>query len=122
MALKIRPKKQVKAESAMHEKCAIGECMALLGGAWTPNLIWNLTDGPRRFSELKIYLKPISSKMLSQRLKDLEEKGVISRAVKDTSPPSVEYELSELGRELLPAIIQIAKVGAKLKTKQNDVV
>lgn len=119
MALKIRPKKQIKPDSEMHEKCAIGECMTLLGGAWTPNVIWNLTDGPRRFSELKIYMKPISAKMLSQRLKALEEKGVVKRNVKQTNPPSVEYELTDLGQELLPAIIQIAKVGSKLKSRQS---
>ena len=62
--------------------------MALLGGAWTPNVIWYLSGGPRRFSELRLDMPPISPKMLSARLKKLETKGVVRRAVVPTSPPS----------------------------------
>ena len=52
--------------------------------------------------------------MLSARLHELEAKGVVARRVMPTSPPSVEYELTELGRELLPAIQAIISVGVKL--------
>jgi DNA-binding HxlR family transcriptional regulator len=47
----------------------------LLGGTWTPNLIWMLSGGPRRFGELKRDIPRISPKMLSARLRTLEEKG-----------------------------------------------
>ena len=97
------------------QMCPIGACMELLGGACTPNVIWQLQDGPRRFSELQTYMTPISAKVLSQRLKELEAKGVISRTVMATTPPSVEYALTELGRELVPAIEAIARVGFKLR-------
>ncbi|MEZ5939020.1 MAG: helix-turn-helix domain-containing protein [Hyphomonadaceae bacterium] len=89
--------------------------MQLLGGAWTPNVIWYLSRGPRRFSELEIDMTPISAKVLSTRLKELEAKGVVKRHVLDASPPAVEYELTELGMELVPAIEAIAHVGYKLK-------
>jgi DNA-binding HxlR family transcriptional regulator len=89
--------------------------MLLLGGAWTPNVIWHLHAGPRRFSELQGYMPRISGKVLTQRLRELERKGVISRHVARTTPPTVEYDLTELGRELLPAIEQIGQVGRKLK-------
>jgi len=52
--------------------------------------------------------------VLSARLRELESKGVVARRVMPTSPPSVEYELTELGRELLPAIQAIISVGTKL--------
>lgn len=97
------------------ELCPIGTCMELLGGAWTPNVIWHLQAGPRRFSELQVDMTPISAKVLSQRLKELEQKGVITRQVMSTTPPSVEYALTDLGRELVPAIEAIAHVGYKLK-------
>lgn len=97
------------------ELCPIGTCMQLLGGAWTPNVIWYLSGGARRFSELRSDMKPISAKVLSTRLKELEEKGVVIRRVMETSPPSVEYSLSDLGRELVPAIHSIARVGYRLK-------
>jgi DNA-binding HxlR family transcriptional regulator len=89
--------------------------MVLLGGAWTPNVIWHLHSGPRRFSELQGYMPRISGKVLTQRLRELERKGVISRQIVKTTPPTVEYALTHLGRELLPAIEQIGHVGLKLK-------
>jgi DNA-binding HxlR family transcriptional regulator len=95
--------------------CPLTECMALLGGAWTPNVVWYLSAGPRRFSELRIDIPRISAKVLTARLRRLERSGVIERHVKPTSPPSVEYSLTGLGRELLPAINAIVQVGLKLK-------
>jgi DNA-binding HxlR family transcriptional regulator len=89
--------------------------MAVLGGAWTPNLIWKLSGDPRRFGELQKDIPGISPKMLTTRLRELEQKGVVMRVVVPTSPPSVEYSLSELGRELVPVIDAIVKVGTKLR-------
>lgn len=57
--------------------------------------------------------------MLTTRLKKLEADGVIKRAVMPTSPPSVEYSLTDLGLELKPAIEAIVAVGHKLKQKQE---
>ncbi len=97
--------------------CPVGECMAFLRGAWTPNIIWLLSGGPRRFSELRKDIANISAKVLTTRLRDLEELGVIRREVMPTSPPSVEYSLSDLGEELTPAIAAIVSVGHRLKKR-----
>lgn len=97
--------------------CPLSKCMSLLSGAWTPNIIWYLSQGPRRFSELRADIPSISSKVLSTRLKELEERGVLSRAVMPTSPPSVEYQLTELGSELMPAIEAIVDVSHRLRLK-----
>ena len=94
--------------------CPMGTCMALLGGAWTTNVIWQLSGGPRRFGELQKDIPRISPKMLTARLRELVSKGVVSRDVVPTSPPSVEYGLSDLGRELIPVIDTIVKVGTRL--------
>ena len=83
--------------------------MAVLGGAWTPNVIWCLSGGPRRFTELRADIPAVSAKVLTARLRSLETKGVVTRRVMATSPPSVEYALTELGRELVPAIAAIAE-------------
>ncbi len=97
--------------------CPLTECMSLLRGAWTPNVIWYLSGGPRRFGELRADIPGISAKVLSARLRSLERKGVITRQVVPTSPPSAEYSLSKLGLELMPAINAIIEVGAKLKAR-----
>jgi DNA-binding HxlR family transcriptional regulator len=108
MALKLR-KNRTPAPA-----CPLSECMAFLRGAWTPNVIWNLSGGPRRFGELRADIPKISAKVLSTRLRELERKGVIVRQVMASSPPSAEYSLSELGKELIPAISAIVRVGQKL--------
>jgi DNA-binding HxlR family transcriptional regulator len=89
--------------------------MKLLGGAWTPNVIWQLSGGPRRFGELRADIPRISAKVLSTRLRELEGKEVVERRVVPTSPPSVEYSLTTLGHELLPVIHAIVTVGTKLR-------
>ncbi len=100
--------------------CPLTECMALLGGAWTPNVIWYLHGEARRFSELRADIPKISAKVLSGRLRDLEDKGVVTRKVMPTSPPSVEYALTALGRELVPAIQAIVDIGHRLKRRKDN--
>ncbi|NVN12824.1 winged helix-turn-helix transcriptional regulator [Nguyenibacter vanlangensis] len=94
--------------------CPMSKCMALLSGLWTPELLWSLSNGPRRFSELRRDIPAISAKVLTSRLRDLEHRGVLGRSVMPTSPPTVEYDLTPLGRELLPAIKAIVDVGSRL--------
>lgn len=91
--------------------------MKLLGGVWTPNLVWHLSGEPRRFSELRSDIPRISAKMLSTRLRVMEENGVVHRTVVASTPPSVEYALTDLGRELIPVIEAIVRVGSKLKRR-----
>jgi DNA-binding HxlR family transcriptional regulator len=97
------------------EQCPITECLSIIGGAWTPNIIWYLGEQPRRFSEIKHDIYKISPKVLTDRLKKLEASGVVHRKVMPTSPPTVEYSLTELGKELKPAIEAIVDVGRRLK-------
>jgi DNA-binding HxlR family transcriptional regulator len=111
MPLKVRKNRS----PAPPEACPLMTCMGVLGGAWTPNIVWYLRAGPRRFSELRSDLGTVSAKMLTARLRELEAKRVVSREVKPTSPPSVEYVLTELGQELVPAIEAIVSVGHRLK-------
>ncbi|WP_437964322.1 helix-turn-helix domain-containing protein [Sorangium sp. So ce260] len=98
--------------------CPLTLCMALLRGAWAPNVIWSLSGQPRRFGELRVDIPQISARVLSARLRELEAKGVVSRRVMPTSPPSVEYELTALGQELVPALRAIVEVGRKLDVRE----
>lgn len=114
MSLKIRKNRS----PPLPERCALTDCMAIIGGAWAPNVIWHLRAGPRRFSELRTDIPPVSAKVLSQRLRELEGRGVITRTIQPTSPPSVEYALTALGQELVPALSAIVAVGHRLKPRR----
>ena len=92
--------------------------MRLLRGAWAPNVIWYLSAEPRRFGELRHDIPQISARVLSARLRELEARGLVTRRLLDTSPPSAEYALTTFGRELLPAIQAIIEVGLKLKRQR----
>lgn len=96
-------------------QCPLTLCMELLRGAWAPNVIWFLRAGPRRFGELRHDIPRISARVLSARLREMESRGMIHRRLLDTSPPSAEYELTDLGHELVPALDAIVRVGMKLK-------
>ncbi len=115
MALKVRKNKS----PAPPHNCPLTNCMEIIGGAWTPNILWSLKAGPRRFSELRVDIPLVSAKMLTTRLREMEERLILIREVKPTSPPSVEYSLTEFGQELLPAIEAIATVGHKVKLQQD---
>ena len=111
MALKRRKSKVLPPP----KECSVTMCMQLLGGAWTPNIIWYLRSEPRRFSELMADIPGVSPKVFTTRLKRLEQSGILIRRVMPTSPPTVEYSLTDLGQELTPAIEAIVQVGHKLK-------
>jgi DNA-binding HxlR family transcriptional regulator len=115
MALRLR-KNQATVPAGVERAagCPLNHCMELLSGAWAAHVIWFLSAQPRRFSELRLDIPAISARVLSQRLRELEAKGVVSRTVMPTSPPSVEYALTDLGRELHPVVSAIAAVGKKL--------
>jgi DNA-binding HxlR family transcriptional regulator len=100
-------------------ECPLSSCMKFISGTWAPHIVWYLKATPRRFSELKGDIKGVSAKMLSMRLKELEAAGVLLREEIESSPPTVEYSLTELGRELQPAIAAIVSVGHKLKKQKH---
>ncbi len=116
MSLKVRKNQS----SPPPQPCALTECMSIIAGAWAPNVIWNLKAGPRRFNELRIDIPPVSAKVLSQRLRELEGRGVVKRTVQPTTPPSVEYCLTPLGQDLIPALNAIVEVGHKLKAAGHE--
>ena len=71
-----------------------------VGDKWSMLIVMILSDGPRRFSELKRAIDGISQRMLTLTLRGLERDGLVSRTVTPTIPPRVDYELTELGHSL----------------------
>lgn len=81
--------------------------MQLLGRRWVAMVLFSLLDGPRRFSEIEAGL-PISGRLLSERLKELEAEGLVSRAIFAEVPVRVEYELTDKGRAMGPIFRAVA--------------
>ncbi|WP_376795292.1 winged helix-turn-helix transcriptional regulator [Thermogemmatispora sp.] len=76
----------------------------ILGKRWTGLLIASLLPGPRRFSELTAMVGGLSDRVLSDRLRELEQEGLVERIVYPQIPVRVEYQLTEKGRALKPVI------------------
>ena len=80
---------------------SVSEILARVGDKWTVLVVSLLGGGTMRFSELRRTIDGISQKMLTTTLRGLERDGFCTRKVFPTVPPRVEYELTELGRDLL---------------------
>lgn len=80
---------------------AVNETLSRIGDKWSIQAVGLLGDGPRRFSEMRRALAPISQKMLTTTLRSLERDGFITRTVTPSIPPRVDYALTALGRDLL---------------------
>jgi DNA-binding HxlR family transcriptional regulator len=83
------------------KQCPIASLLMLLSGAWTLQVLWILsTRGATRFGALKQQLEGISAKVLTERLRMLEQEGLIYRDYNPTIPPEVTYGLTECGHDL----------------------
>ena len=72
----------------------------LVGKRWVPQIVWVLLDRGRRYSAIRDAIPEISDTLLSERLRELEDAGIVTRTVKPTTPVLIEYSLSERGRDL----------------------
>jgi DNA-binding HxlR family transcriptional regulator len=91
-------------EDAMSECRTVSDTLSRIGDKWSVLVIVHLGDGPQRFGELQKRIGNISQKMLSATVRGLERDGYLTRTVTPIIPPRVDYELTELGRELLDPI------------------
>ena len=94
--------------------CPIVYTLSLVGGKWKWLIIYRLSDnGILRYGQLKNVLSPITHKMLSQELKELEAEQLILRNEYHQIPPKVEYSLTEKGKTLLPILDFMCKWGSE---------
>lgn len=98
--------------------CPVARTAEIIGNKWTPLIVRDLERGRRRFSELERSLIGISPKTLSERLKRLEEAGVVDRTCFAEVPPRVEYALTAKGHDLLPVIESMRAFGARWLTDE----
>lgn len=85
--------------------CPVSRAAFIIGSRWTSEIIRELVDhGARRFSDFETALSGIAPNTLSNRLKMLEDHGVVTREIYDTHPPRSEYHLTDKGRSMRPII------------------
>jgi DNA-binding HxlR family transcriptional regulator len=104
-----KPRAAHDAETCARGDAALARAFDLLGRRWTGVVLGNLSSAPAGFRELSRSIEGISDSMLSTRLSDLIEAGLVSRTVDDGPPVSVAYELTDSGHALIPALSQISR-------------
>lgn len=95
------------------DSCPVLKTADIISGKWTILVLRDLASGINRFSSLERSLQGISPKTLSERLKSLEKAGIITRTSYPEVPPRVEYELTEMGRDLIPLVDHMRDYGAR---------
>jgi DNA-binding HxlR family transcriptional regulator len=75
--------------------------MRIIGGKWKGSILWHLKDGPVRFNDLARQIGGASKKMVTQRLTEMEDMGLVRREVISTKPIAVVYEITDFGRTAL---------------------
>jgi len=94
--------------------CPVSILMSVLSGPWTMYILWVLsTQGPTRFGALKRRVEGISTKVLTERLRMLEQEQILFRHYEPTVPPQVTYGLTERGQELVSVLDQLNELAGR---------
>lgn len=94
--------------------------LELIGGKYKALILWHLSAGKLRFSELRRCVSSATPKMLTQQLRELESSHLVHREVYPVIPPKVEYSLTETGRSLMPVLVAIRDWGTEYLRKSNQ--
>ncbi len=92
--------------------CPVETTLELIGGKYKALILWHLSQGKLRYSQLRDNLTGITPKMLTQQLRDLEARNLIHREVYPVVPPRVEYSLTDLGNSLMPVLVAMRDWGS----------
>jgi DNA-binding HxlR family transcriptional regulator len=95
------------------EVCPVEVAIAVIGGAWKMTTVKHLSQRTHRFGELRRAVGPVTPRVLTRQLRELEQDGVVDRRVYAEVPPRVEYSLTPLGKSLSPLVAQLDAWGSK---------
>lgn len=95
-----------------NRNCPVETTLELIGGKYKALILWHLSEGKLRYSQLRDRLVGITPKMLTQQLRDLEAQSLVCREVYPIVPPKVEYSLTELGKSLMPVLVAMRDWGS----------
>ena len=99
--------------------CPVTYVMEKIGNYWKPIILYHLSKGPIRYSEIKRAIPAITEKVLIQHLKQLESDGLVIRKAKPVVPPYVTYTLSKSGKGLMPVIDAMASWAINERAKED---
>ncbi|MDY6030004.1 MAG: helix-turn-helix domain-containing protein [Acidaminococcaceae bacterium] len=102
-----------------NDNCPVAVTLGLIGGKYKALLLWHLSGGVLRFSELRRLVPEATPKMLTQQLRELEADGLIDRRIYPIVPPKVEYSLTARGESLFPILRSMYEWGGKLLQEQG---
>lgn len=100
--------------------CPVETTLLMIGDKWVVLIIRDLLTGTKRFGELQKSLKGISQKVLTEKLRSMEEKGIVNRTVYPEVPPKVEYSLTDFGCTLSPVMDALSDWGMSYKKMIAD--
>ena len=103
-----------------YDNCPVEATLDLIGGKYKALILWHLSDGTLRFSELRSRIPKATPKMLTQQLRELETQDLVHREVYPVIPPKVEYSLTETGRSLMPILVAMRDWGAAYLRSKNQ--
>jgi len=101
--------------------CPLTAALSVVGGKWKPIIILNLRKSSKRFGQLDYSIPNVSRKVLASHLNEMVKDGLITRHAYSESPPRVEYQLTEKGRELVPIFENLADWGRYLVAEEAPV-
>ena len=102
----------------MNQTCPVEATLALIGGKYKALILWRLSGGTLRFSQLQKHI-PATARMLTLQLRELEQDQLIHREAYPVIPPRVEYSLTPLGQSLLPLLVAMRDWGADYLKSKN---
>jgi len=92
-------------------QCPIDAMLSVIDGRWKGTILWRLTEGPMRTSELRRSIPGITERMLIRHLHELVRDGILRRKQENVVPPCVRYSISEYGWTLAPVLEVICNWG-----------
>ncbi|AOJ82181.1 transcriptional regulator [Burkholderia savannae] len=100
---------------ASRQPCPFERFVDIFSGTWTPRILWLLLDGATyRFAEIQRIVEPVSSKVLTERLRYLEQQRLVKRIARKSATPYVEYMITDRGKLLEPVFHAMAQISDQL--------
>ena len=96
-----------------NDRCGVARALDVVGERWALLVVRDLLLGPKRFTDLRAGLPHVSPDVLSQRLRDLEETGIVRKAKLPPPASARVYELTERGQQLQPVVVELGRWGSQ---------